>query len=72
MTPIDAGKIPWHGFDADYVHDRSFEPGGTFRDEMRVNLSLANNACMLTARWTRGEAASKKALQPLLDALQPK
>jgi hypothetical protein len=72
LTPIDAGKIPWHGFDADYVHERSFEPGGTFRDAMRVNLSLANNACMLTATWSRGEAASKKALQPLLDALQPK
>jgi hypothetical protein len=38
---VETGKLAWRGFDADWVHERVFEAGGTFRDGMRVDLSLA-------------------------------
>ncbi len=66
---IETGKLAWRGFDADWVHERAYEKGGTFRDGMRVDLSLAKQPCVMTAEWSRGDAASRAALERVLDAL---
>lgn len=69
---IETGKLAWRGFDADWVHERVFEEGGTFRDGMRVDVSLAKQPCVMTAEWSRNEPASKAALDKVLDALGAK
>ena len=69
---VETGKLAWRGFDADWVHERVFEKGGTFRDGMRVDLSLAKQPCVMTAVWSRNESASKAALEKVLDALGAK
>lgn len=67
---ITSEKIAWHGFDARWVHERAFEPGGSFRDAVRANVSLEKRPCVMTATWTRGQAASKETLQQILGALR--
>lgn len=69
---IASGKLGWRGFDADWVHERVFEKGGTFRDGMRVDLSVEELPAVMTAEWTRGEPASRAALDEILAALSPK
>jgi hypothetical protein len=69
---VETGKLAWRGFDADWVHERVFEAGRTFRDGMRVDLSLEKKPCVMTAEWTRGETASRAALDRVLDALGTK
>jgi hypothetical protein len=66
---ITSGKLGWRGFDADWVHERAFERGGTFRDGISVDLSLEKRPCVMTAHWTRGEPASRIALDQLLESL---
>jgi hypothetical protein len=66
---IETGKLAWRGFDAAWLHERGFEKGGTFRDAMRVDLSLEKQPCVMVAVWPRGETASKAALEQVLDAL---
>jgi len=68
---VDAGRIDWAGLDASFVHERTFEPGGTFRDALRVNLSDAARPCVLHASWTRGVAGSKQEIERLLERLTP-
>lgn len=68
---VASGKLPWRTFDARFVHERAFEPGGTFRDAVRANVSLAEHPCVMTATWTRGQSASKEKLAELLTALTP-
>lgn len=70
MTEQDT--LVWAGYDAGYVVERELEPGGTFRDWARVNLSLPGRACILFARWARGCPASKEPLDELLAALRPR
>jgi hypothetical protein len=69
---VASGKLGWRGFDADWIHERGFERGGTFRDGMRVDLSVEKRSCVMTAEWSRGEPASPAALDQLLDALGSK
>jgi hypothetical protein len=69
---METGKLAWRGFDATWVHERAFEAGGTFRDCMRVDLSLAKKPCVMTAEWSRGEPGSKAALDEVLEALGTK
>jgi hypothetical protein len=67
---LDRGRMPWGGFDAPYVHERTFEAGGTFRDVLRVDLSEARSPRILIARWTRGLPASKPPVEALLVRLE--
>lgn len=64
-------KSAWRGYDASWVHVREFQRGGGFRDSMQVDLSLPQSPCLLTATWTRGEAASRASLEALLARLTP-
>ncbi|MBL8859025.1 MAG: hypothetical protein JNL28_11000 [Planctomycetes bacterium] len=66
---ISAKKIPWRSYSADWVHERVFEPGLTFRDAVNVNLSQEKRPCVMTALWSRGEAASEESVKELLTAL---
>ena len=66
---IAAKKIPWRSFEADCVHERVFEIGLTFRDAINVNVSQDERPCVMTALWSRGEAASEASVRKLLAAL---
>ncbi|MDZ4772108.1 MAG: hypothetical protein SGI72_03140 [Planctomycetota bacterium] len=66
---VDSKKLAWRGFDAQWVHERAYEQPLTFRDAMSVNLSVEGRPCVLSAYWSRGEAASEAQLKELLALL---
>jgi hypothetical protein len=66
---VDRGRLDFRGWDSDWIHLRTFEAGGTFRDAVRVSLSTPERPCVLTATWPRGSAASKALLDALIAPL---
>ena len=69
---LERGELDWGEYLAPFVHERQFEPGGTFRDWMRVNLSYGRTPVVLMARWNRGLPASKERMEELIAALAPR
>jgi hypothetical protein len=67
---IGSGRIPWGEFEAPFVHERTFEAGGTFVDTLRLNLSSEREALVLFLRWPRGLPASQARAEELLAALR--
>jgi hypothetical protein len=67
---LERGDLPWGAFAAPYVLERSFEPGGTFVDTLRVNLSTAREPLVLFLRWPRGLPASTERATDLLAVLR--
>lgn len=70
---IETGEVLWLGYEASTVHERKYfkqdgEP--TFRDSIRVNLSL-HEPCVLIALWPMQSAARMETLKPLLETLVP-
>lgn len=68
---LERGEVPWGDYAAKFLLRREFEPGGTFRDTMRANLSTARTPCVIVARWPRGHVASKERLEELIAGLVP-
>lgn len=74
-TPVDSGYLDWQGYRAGFVHVRTFERRGgepTFRDHLRVNLSVAGECCVLYLAWPRGQRGSRVAVEELVTALVPR
>lgn len=71
-TAVDGGKLEWAGLSADWIRERLFEPAGTFRDEVRVNLTAGSRCWILHAIWPRGLPGDTEPLRGLLDALRPR
>lgn len=69
VVVVKRDHFDFRGWDAEWVQLRSFEPGGTFRDAMRVSLSTPEKPCVLTVTWPRGMAASKAVLDQLIAPL---
>jgi len=69
---MDRGRIPWGEYSVLFVHERELEPGGTFRDVMRANLTISGRACVVSARWPRGLPASKDKLEELIAVFRPR
>lgn len=67
---IGSGRLDWGEFEAPFVHERAFEPGGTFVDTLRCNLSGEREALVLFLRWPRGMPASQERALELLAALK--
>ena len=67
---LASGRLPWGAFEAPFVHERKFEPGGTFVDTLRVNLSHEEEALVLFLRWPRGLPGSQARAEQLLAALE--
>ncbi len=67
---LEVGTIPWGDQLAAFVVEREFEPGGTFRDVARINLSRTDEALIASAGWARCEPFSKRRLQTLLESLR--
>lgn len=67
---VDAGKLRWGSYDADFVHERLFEKG-SFRDALRVNLSTRGNFCVLNVLWKWGEKGSRESALKVLELLPP-
>jgi hypothetical protein len=72
IVPIELGRMHWREYDADFVHERDYERGGTFKDSLRVNLSANGRSCLLLAEWTRGTAGSRAQIETLIAALVPR
>jgi|GEM_PF-1345528 len=67
---LDRGKMDFRGYDSEWIHMRTYEPGLTFRDAMRISLSTPENPCVLTATWARGNPASRTQLETLTATLR--
>lgn len=66
---VDRGRLDFRGWGRDWIHLRTYEPGGTFRDAMRISLSTPEDPCVLTATWPRGSPASLAQLEALVSPL---
>ncbi len=64
---LEIGTLPFGDSNPAYVLERNFEPGGTFKDVARVNMSNISEGLMVDAEWSRSEAFSKSRLQLLLE-----
>jgi hypothetical protein len=62
---VARGELSFRGYEAEWVHLRAYERGGTFTDAMRISLSTPERPCVLTATWPRGQAASEALLREL-------
>lgn len=69
---VERGRLDFRGWDSDWIHMRTYESGGTFRDAMRVSLSTPDDPCVLTATWPRGTPASRAKLDELISPLVAK
>lgn len=63
------GRLDWGSYTTLYVHDRELEWGGTFRDVVRVNLTLEGQPRVMFVLWERGFPASLDHVSKLLEAL---
>jgi len=68
---VDGGKLEWSGFAADFVRERRFLEGGSFRDTVRVNLSLGRSCWVAYAIWPEREEGSEEKVREVLAALRP-
>jgi len=71
---VDTGELAWGAFETRFVRERCFEKvGGTpsFRDAIRVNLTLGRRPCVLFATWPAGMPGSIEPVQEALRALRP-
>lgn len=66
---LERGRVGFRGWDSDWIHLRTYEPGGTFRDAMRISLSTPEDPCVLTATWPRGTPANFGSLEELISPL---
>jgi len=67
---IDRGRSDFRGWESDWVHLRTFEAGGKFRDAMRISVSTPEQPVVLTATWPRGNPATREMLDELLKPLR--
>ena len=68
---MDRGRLDWGSYSTLYVHDRELEWGGTFRDVVRVNLTLQGQPRVMFVLWERGFPASLERVSELLEVLVP-
>jgi len=68
---IEAGRVPWGAFDADYVLEREYLEDDHFQDVVRVNLTRNQQCWVLFAVWPRDYRGSLEPIQQLLSALLP-
>jgi hypothetical protein len=66
---VERGRLDFRGWDSDWVHMRTYERGGTFRDAMRISLSTPDDPCVSTVTWPRGVPASRAVLEELMRPL---
>lgn len=72
LAEMEAGTLVWGEYAPEYVHQRRFEPGRTFRDELHVNLSTPGQYCVMVVTWPRNSPGTKDHAVEILKALTPK
>lgn len=70
-SAVEGGKLEWAGYAADFVREREFIRGGTFRDVLRVNLSVGGECWVGYALWPTSHAGSEKAAEEFLAGIRP-
>jgi len=70
IVRVDAGRLRWGDFDADFVQERLFEKG-SFRDALRMNLSTQGQFCVLNVLWKWGEKGSRDSARKVLELFPP-
>lgn len=68
---VGGGKIEWAGYAADFVRQRRFLEGGSFRDTIRVNLSLGQQCWIAYAIWPERHTGSEEVVREVLAAVRP-
>jgi len=68
---VDGGKLEWAGYSADFVRERLFIKGGSFRDMLRVNLSIGSSCWVAYAIWPRESVGSTEIVREILGGLSP-
>lgn len=63
------GEVAWGEWRAPLVIERSFQAGGGWREEARVDLSTKERPLVLSLRWPAGQAADEAELRALLAML---
>jgi hypothetical protein len=63
---LERGRLEFHGWDSDWIHMRTYERGGTFRDAMRISLSTPDEPCVVTVTWPRGVPGSRAVLEEIV------
>ena len=71
-TVVGGGKLPWAGYEADWVRERRFLEGGSFRDTLRVNLSLGQECWIAYAIWPERAAGAEQVVGECLAAFAPR
>ena len=71
IVRLDAGNLPWGGFDAEYVHER-FHDKGAFRDAVRVNLSTGGRHAVVNILFPWNQRGSKAAAERLMQQFPPR
>ncbi|MCB9916211.1 MAG: hypothetical protein H6828_13870 [Planctomycetes bacterium] len=69
---VGGGKLEWAGYAADWVRERRFLEGGSFRDTLRVNLTLGRRCWIAYALWPERSEGSEAAVAALLAELAPR
>jgi hypothetical protein len=69
---VGGGVIEWAGYSADFVRQRRFLEGGSYRDTIRVNLSLGRVCQVAYAIWPERHDGSEEAVGRVLSALRPR
>ena len=70
IVRVDAGKLRWGSYDADFVQERLFEKG-SFRDALRMNLSTSGRFCVLNVLWKWGEKGGRESARKVLELFPP-
>jgi hypothetical protein len=70
IVRVDAGKLAWGAYDADFVQERLFDKG-SFRDALRINLSRPGQFCVLNVLWRWGEKGSRESAARVLALFPP-
>jgi hypothetical protein len=71
-SAVDGGQLQWGEYAADFVRERTYIAGGSFRDALRVNLSLGRECWVAYAIWPDLHAGSQEPVEELLAALRPR
>ena len=65
------GKLAWRGYDVAWVHERTWDAAGGFRDAVRLDVSLPDQPASLLLTWPKGARADAGACLKFLESLTP-
>lgn len=65
------GKLTWRGYEVAWVHERTWDAAGSFRDAVRLDVSLPEQPASLLLTWPKRARADADACLKFLERLTP-